>query len=64
MRSGQVDGWPVVVEAQMRPRRPPETIRVRAGVRRGRIPDALRTLLFWPTAGIAAASGTHGRCPR
>jgi hypothetical protein len=43
---GTVEGWPVVVEPQLSPERDYE-ISVRAGVRRGRMPDALRSLIFW-----------------
>jgi uncharacterized protein DUF4390 len=43
---GVVTGWPVVVEPQLDPDANYE-IRVRAGYRRGRLPDALRTLFFW-----------------
>lgn len=43
---GTVDGWPVIVEPQLSPERDYE-ISVRAGVRRGRMPDALRSLIFW-----------------
>jgi len=43
---GMVDGWPILVEAQLvdgeRYR-----VSVRAGIRRGRLPASLRTLLFW-----------------
>jgi Domain of unknown function (DUF4390) len=44
--AGMVEGWPVVVEPQLDPDATYE-IRVRAGVRRGRLPDALRALVFW-----------------
>jgi hypothetical protein len=43
---GQVQDLPIAVEAQLRGDGP-WTIGLRAGVRRGRMPDALRTLLFW-----------------
>jgi hypothetical protein len=43
---GKVERLPVAVDAQLRGDGPWE-IAVRAGVRRGHIPDALRTLLFW-----------------
>jgi hypothetical protein len=43
---GNVDGWPILVQPQLtsagRYR-----VSVRAGVRRGRLADSLRTLLFW-----------------
>jgi hypothetical protein len=43
---GTVDGWPIVVAPQLN-----DTsnyrISVRAGIRRGSMPDALRTLMFW-----------------
>ncbi len=43
---GVVNDWPVVVEPQLDPDANYE-IRVRAGYRRGRLPDALRVLIFW-----------------
>jgi len=44
--AGEVENWPVVVEPQLDPDST-YTISVRAGVRRGRMSDALRTLIFW-----------------
>lgn len=44
--AGQVEAWPVVVEPQLDPEYT-YAIRVRAAVRRGRLPDALRKLIFW-----------------
>ncbi len=44
--AGAVENWPVVVEPQLDPDST-YTISVRAGVRRGRLSDALRTLIFW-----------------
>jgi len=44
--AGQVRSWPVVVESQLDPQST-YAIRVRASIRRGRLPDALRTVLFW-----------------
>jgi hypothetical protein len=44
--AGVVENWPVVVEPQLDPDST-YTISVRAGVRRGRLSDALRTLIFW-----------------
>jgi len=44
--AGQVQAWPVVVEPQLDPDST-YAIRVRAAVRRGRMPDALRKLIFW-----------------
>jgi hypothetical protein len=43
---GTVDAWPFLLQQQLSPSR---TYRVslRAGVRRGRLPDTLRVLLFW-----------------
>lgn len=43
---GNIEKLPVAVEAQMRGDGP-WVVSLRAGVRRGHIPDALRTLLFW-----------------
>lgn len=43
---GSVERWPILVASQAA--EPGEyTVSVRAGVRRGRLPDALRVLLFW-----------------
>jgi len=44
--AGQVRSWPVVVEPQLDPESS-YAIRVRASIRRGRLPDTLRTLMFW-----------------
>jgi hypothetical protein len=44
--AGTVDGWPVVVEPQLQPDGTYE-ISVRAEMRRGRMSDALRMLVFW-----------------
>ncbi|HMA11628.1 MAG TPA: DUF4390 domain-containing protein [Steroidobacteraceae bacterium] len=44
--AGQVRAWPVVVEPQLDPNAI-YSIRVRASIRRGRLPDTLRTLMFW-----------------
>jgi len=44
--AGVVNAWPVVVEPQLDADATYE-IRVRAGFRRGRLPDALRALIFW-----------------
>jgi hypothetical protein len=43
---GAVDAWPVIVEPQLARERD-YGIAVRAGVRRGRMPDVLRSLIFW-----------------
>lgn len=42
---GRVDGWPILVEPQIG--NGSYRISVRAGVRRGRLPASLRTLMFW-----------------
>lgn len=44
--AGQVRAWPVVLEQQLDPEST-YAIRVRASIRRGRLPDTLRTLMFW-----------------
>lgn len=44
--AGVVDDWPVVVEPQLDPDATYE-ISVRAGFRRGRLPNSLRALIFW-----------------
>jgi len=44
--AGEIDDWPVVVEPQLDPDST-YTISVRAGVRRGRMSDALRAIIFW-----------------
>jgi hypothetical protein len=43
---GQIQNLPIAVEAQMRGDGP-WAVGLRAGVRRGRMPDALRALVFW-----------------
>lgn len=43
---GTVDNWPVLVEPQIMPDAR-YRVSVRAGVRRGRMPDSLSTLIFW-----------------
>jgi hypothetical protein len=43
---GHITNLPIAVEAQMRGAGP-WNVGVRAGVRRGRIPDALRVMMFW-----------------
>ena len=42
---GKVDAWPILVEPQLDGGN--YLISVRAGVRRGRLPASLRTLMFW-----------------
>jgi hypothetical protein len=42
---GKVDGWPILVEPQLTGGN--FVISVRAGVRRGKLPASLRTLMFW-----------------
>lgn len=43
---GTVDDWPVLVEPQISPDAR-YRVRVRASMRRGRLPDTLRALMFW-----------------
>jgi hypothetical protein len=43
---GHLSNFPIAIEAQMRGRGP-WAVGLRAGVRRGRIPDALRVIMFW-----------------
>ncbi len=43
---GTVDDWPVLVEPQISPDAR-YRVSVRASVRRGRLPDTLRVLMFW-----------------
>jgi Domain of unknown function (DUF4390) len=43
---GNVDAWPVVVESQLEADAS-YLIAVRASVRRGKLPDALRSLIWW-----------------
>jgi hypothetical protein len=45
-RLGRIEDLPILVESQLRGEAPWQ-IAVRAGVRRGRMPDALRALVFW-----------------
>lgn len=46
---GHVERLPLLVESQLRGAGPWD-VRMRAGVRRGRMPDALRSLVFWSDA--------------
>jgi hypothetical protein len=48
-RIGQVDSWPVATESQL-PGDGPWQISARAGVRRGRLPNALQSIMFWSDA--------------
>jgi len=43
---GTVEAWPILVSPQLSPNRE-YRVALRAGVRRGRLPDTLRVLLFW-----------------
>ena len=43
---GTVDSWPFLLAAQLSQNRN-YRVNLRAGVRRGRLPDTLRVLLFW-----------------
>ena len=43
---GSVDAWPILVSSQLSPNRQ-YRVNLRAGVRRGHLPDTLRVLLFW-----------------
>jgi hypothetical protein len=43
---GRVEELPIIVQSQLRDDGPWE-MAVRAGIRRGRMPDALRALVFW-----------------
>jgi len=45
-RLGRIEDLPILIESQLRGDAPWQ-IAVRAGVRRGRMPDALRALVFW-----------------
>ena len=45
-RVGTIEGWPVIVEPQLA-RDATYEIRVRASVRRGNLPDALRAVIWW-----------------
>jgi hypothetical protein len=45
-RLGRVEDLPIIVQSQLHDGGPWE-VAVRAGIRRGRMPDALRALLFW-----------------
>jgi hypothetical protein len=46
---GKIDSLPIAVDPQLRGDGP-WLVSLRAGVRRGRVPDALRTLVFWSDA--------------
>jgi len=43
---GTVDAWPFLLAQQLSPNRQ-YRVSIRAGIRRGRLPDTLRVLLFW-----------------
>jgi hypothetical protein len=43
---GTVEAWPFLLSPQLSPNRQ-YRVNLRAGVRRGRLPDTLRVLLFW-----------------
>jgi len=43
---GTVDAWPFLLSPQLNPNKQ-YRVSLRAGVRRGRLPDTLRVLLFW-----------------
>ena len=47
--SGTVEEWPIAVDSQLRSDEEWQ-ISLRAGVRRGHMPDALRALMFWSDA--------------
>ena len=49
LRLGQVEEWPIAVDSQLRSDEQWQ-IALRAGVRRGHMPDALRALMFWSDA--------------
>lgn len=44
--AGKVVDWPIVVEPQLDPDATYQ-IKVRAGIRRGSLPDSLRAVMFW-----------------
>ncbi len=46
---GAVEEWPIAVDSQLHGEGPWQ-IALRAGVRRGHMPDALRALMFWSDA--------------
>lgn len=48
-RLGAVDDWPIAVDSQLRPSEQWQ-VALRAGVRRGHMPDTLRALMFWSDA--------------
>jgi hypothetical protein len=48
-RVGTVEEWPIAVDSQLSPDEEWQ-ISLRAGVRRGHMPDALRALMFWSDA--------------
>jgi Domain of unknown function (DUF4390) len=43
---GTIDGWPILVEPQLQAG-DRYRVRIRAGIRRGRLPASLRAMLFW-----------------
>ena len=48
-RLGEVDEWPIAVDSQLRSDEQWQ-VALRAGIRRGHMPDALRALMFWSDA--------------
>jgi len=61
--AGQVEGWPVVVEPQLDPEST-YAIRVRAAVRRGRLPETLRRLMFWSDSWSRSSDWYEWTLPR
>ncbi len=60
---GTFDNWPVTLEAQLEPEASYE-ISVRASVRRGSLPDALRSLVFWSDSWHRASDWYSWSLPR
>ncbi|MDR2215161.1 MAG: DUF4390 domain-containing protein [Nevskiaceae bacterium] len=60
---GSVQDWPVIVEPQLDPDSAYQ-ISVRAEMRRGRMPDALRMLVFWSDAWSRASDWREWALPR
>jgi hypothetical protein len=62
-RLGDVADWPIVVDSQLTGDGPWQ-VSVRAGVRRGRMPDALRALVFWSDAWHRTSAWYRWTLPR
>lgn len=60
---GTVDGWPILVASQV-PNEGDYRVNVRASVRRGKLTDALRAILFWSDGWQRASEWYSWSLPR